>query len=49
LKEAAQYLKNTAIPNLIETLKNYPSQYLTNNEGITRAFHLWGVNMRYLG
>lgn len=30
-------------------LKNYPSQYLTNNEGITRAFHSNGVNMRYLG
>jgi hypothetical protein len=49
LKDAAKYLRETAIANLIETLKNYPSHYLTNNEGIARAFHYWGVNMRYLG
>lgn len=45
----AAYLKTTSIPNLISTLINSPSQYLTDNKGITKAFHMWGVNMRYLG
>ena len=30
-------------------LKNTPSHYLTDNMGIAKGFHKWGVNMRYLG
>lgn len=49
LRDIANYIKNTAIPNLISSFKNNPSQYLTDNKGVSKAFHMWGVNMRYLG
>jgi hypothetical protein len=49
LKEIAAFLRKNAIDGVIDLLKNYPSQYSTNSEGVTRAFHSSGVNMRYLG
>ena len=34
---------------MIENFINYPNKYLTDNSGVSRAFHEFGVNLRYLG
>lgn len=45
----ASFIYTNAIPNLINSLKNNGSEFLTNCEGISKVFHLNGVNLRYLG
>ena len=50
LQNAARYLKETAVPRLINALKSKnPGDFLTDSAGIAGVFHDFGVNMRYLG
>ncbi len=49
LQEMASYLKEVAIVKLINYLKQFGSKALTDSQGISTAFHKFGVNMRYLG
>lgn len=50
LMNVARYLKETAIPRLINALKSKnPGDFLTDSAGIAGVFHDFGVNMRYLG
>jgi hypothetical protein len=46
----AEYLKEVAVPKLINVLKsNNPGDFLTDSSGISHIFHEHGINMRYLG
>lgn len=50
LKNIAEYLKEVAVPRLINVLKsNNPGDFLTDSSGISSIFHEHGINMRYLG
>lgn len=50
LVNAAKYLKEGAIPKLINALKSKnPGDFLTDSAGISAIFHEFGVNIRYLG
>jgi|688.fasta_scaffold2831609_1 hypothetical protein len=47
---AAKYLKEKAVPKLINALKSKnPGDFLTDSYGISSIFHEFGINLRYLG
>lgn len=45
----AAYLKKECIPQLIKALGTTHRRLLSDSKGVSRVFHKFGVNCRYLG
>jgi hypothetical protein len=49
LKELADWITKTCIPNLVSEFLSDQSGRLADSKSIAEMFHQHGVNMRYLG